>query len=46
MGFARELAHRIVFMRAGEVVDVLEPEVFSAEPVTGASRPFASQLLH
>ncbi len=46
MGFARQVADRIVFMDHGQIVEESEPEAFFAAPKHERSREFLSQLLH
>ena len=45
MGFARKVADRIVFMDAGEIVEVAAPEIFFNNPQTDRAKLFLSQLL-
>jgi polar amino acid transport system ATP-binding protein len=45
MGFARRVAHRVVFMDEGRVVEVAEPEKFFAEPESERARQFLSKIL-
>ena len=45
MGFAREVAHRIVFMDSGRVVQDDPPERFFAAPATDRARDFLSHVL-
>ena len=45
MGFARQVADRIVFMDAGEIVEANEPEVFFDDPQHERTRQFLSQIL-
>jgi ABC-type polar amino acid transport system ATPase subunit len=46
MGFAREVADRIVFMDEGMIVEEAKPEVFFTNPASPRSRQFLSQILH
>jgi ABC-type polar amino acid transport system ATPase subunit len=46
MGFAREVADRVVFMDAGAIVEEGAPEEFFSAPKHERSRKFLSQLLH
>jgi ABC-type polar amino acid transport system ATPase subunit len=46
MGFARQVADRIVFMDHGQIVEEAPPEQFFAAPKHARSREFLSQLLH
>ncbi len=45
MGFAREVADRIVFMEDGEVVEVGTPEHFFTNPTEDRTKLFLSQIL-
>src|SRR5438477_2450447 len=46
MGFAREVANRIVFMDAGQIVEANEPNEFFAHPQHERTKLFLSQILH
>lgn len=46
MGFARTVAHRVVFMDQGEVVEQAAPAVFFERPQSKRGRLFLSQVLH
>jgi polar amino acid transport system ATP-binding protein len=45
MGFARKVAHRVVFMDAGAIVESGTPEDFFSNPKTERSRAFLSKIL-
>jgi general L-amino acid transport system ATP-binding protein len=45
MGFAREVADRVVFMAGGEVVEVGTPEHFFEDPTEARTKLFLSQIL-
>jgi general L-amino acid transport system ATP-binding protein len=45
MGFAREVADRLVFMEAGDVVEVGTPETFFNNPREERTKLFLSQIL-
>jgi len=45
MGFARRVAHRVVFMDAGRIVEVQEPEPFFAAPQSERTKEFLSKIL-
>ena len=45
VGFAREVADRIVFMDAGQVVEVATPENFFSNPQEVRSQQFLNQIL-
>ena len=45
MGFARKVAHRVVFMDAGAIVESGTPEEFFSDPKTDRSRAFLSKIL-
>ena len=45
MGFAREVADRVVFMEAGQIVEVGTPEHFFTAPREDRTKLFLSQIL-
>ena len=45
MGFAREVANRIAFMDAGQIIEVDPPEIFFANPKQERTRRFVSKIL-
>jgi general L-amino acid transport system ATP-binding protein len=45
MGFAREVANRIVFMDAGQIIESNEPKAFFANPQHARTKLFLSQIL-
>src|SRR3990170_2439340 len=46
MGFARQVANRIVFMDEGQIVEANAPEEFFANPQHERTKLFLSQILH
>jgi len=46
MGFAREVASRVVFMDEGQIVEINEPEEFFARPQHERTKLFLRQILH
>ena len=46
MGFAREVADRVIFMASGEIVEQNTPKDFFANPKEERTRQFLSQILH
>ena len=46
MGFARKIADRMVFMDAGEIVEVADPETFFTAPKSERCRDFLTKVLH
>ncbi len=46
MGFARRVADRMVFMDAGEIVEVAPPETFFTAPDTERCRDFLQKIMH
>ncbi len=46
MGFAREVADRIVFMNEGKIVEQAAPESFFNHPASERARTFLDQILH
>jgi ABC-type polar amino acid transport system ATPase subunit len=45
MGFAREVADRVVFMDHGEIVEAAPPAKFFSQPQTDRARQFLGQIL-
>ncbi|WP_293550625.1 amino acid ABC transporter ATP-binding protein [Parvibaculum sp.] len=45
MGFARQVANRVVFMDQGEIVEEAEPEVFFSTPKNERTKAFLAQIL-
>lgn len=46
MGFARQVADRVIFMDAGQIIEANEPNAFFADPRHERTRLFLSQILH
>ncbi|MEM5790108.1 MAG: ATP-binding cassette domain-containing protein, partial [Syntrophobacteraceae bacterium] len=46
MGFARSVAHRVLFMDYGQIVEENTPEEFFSNPRHDRTRLFLSQILH
>jgi general L-amino acid transport system ATP-binding protein len=46
MGFARQVADRVVFMDGGRIIEENEPNAFFGNPRHERTRAFLSQLLH
>jgi general L-amino acid transport system ATP-binding protein len=46
MGFARQVANRILFMDEGQIVEIAEPERFFNNPQHERTKLFLSQILH
>jgi len=46
MGFARKVADRVIFMDAGEIVEVAPPGQFFSAPQNERTRRFLGQILH
>jgi general L-amino acid transport system ATP-binding protein len=46
MGFARQVANRVVFMDVGQIVEMNEPNEFFAHPQHERTKLFLSQILH
>jgi general L-amino acid transport system ATP-binding protein len=46
MGFARQVANRVVFMDYGRIVEAAPPEEFFAHPKHERTKLFLSQILH
>jgi ABC-type polar amino acid transport system ATPase subunit len=45
MGFAREVAQRVVFMDDGQIIEVARPEEFFHHPRTDRAKAFLSRIL-
>ncbi|WP_143114831.1 amino acid ABC transporter ATP-binding protein [Jannaschia rubra] len=45
MGFARQVANRVIFMDAGQIVEQNEPEAFFKNPQNERTKLFLSQIL-
>ena len=46
MGFARQVANRVIFMDAGQIIEQNEPEAFFTNPQHERTKLFLSQILH
>ena len=46
MGFARQVANRVVFMDEGQIVEQNEPNEFFTNPQHARTKEFLSQILH
>ena len=46
MGFARQVANRIIFMADGQIVEINEPKAFFEHPQHERTRTFLQQILH
>jgi len=46
MGFARSVAHRVLFMDSGQIVEQNTPDEFFLRPQNERTRQFLSQILH
>jgi general L-amino acid transport system ATP-binding protein len=46
MGFARQVANRIVFMDEGQIVETNTPQAFFDNPQHERTKLFLSQILH
>src|SRR5215212_4289908 len=46
MGFARQVANRVIFMDAGQIVEMNEPNEFFSHPRHERTKLFLSQILH
>lgn len=46
MGFAKSVAHRVLFMDEGEILEENEPEEFFNNPRNDRTKLFLSQILH
>jgi general L-amino acid transport system ATP-binding protein len=46
MGFARQVANRVIFMDQGQIIEENEPEAFFSNPQHERTKLFLSQILH
>jgi general L-amino acid transport system ATP-binding protein len=46
MGFARQVANRVIFMDQGQIIEQNEPEAFFSHPQHERTKLFLSQILH
>jgi general L-amino acid transport system ATP-binding protein len=46
MGFARQVADRVIFMDEGQIVEVNKPKEFFSHPQHERTRLFLKQILH
>ena len=46
MGFARQVANRVIFMDQGQIIEQNEPEAFFSNPQHERTKMFLSQILH
>jgi glutamate/aspartate transport system ATP-binding protein len=46
MGFARKVAHRVIFMDQGQIVEDLPKEDFFGKPRSERAQLFLSKILH
>jgi polar amino acid transport system ATP-binding protein len=46
MGFAREVAHRVLFMDQGEILERAQPQDFFKQPVHPRARKFVADIRH
>jgi general L-amino acid transport system ATP-binding protein len=46
MGFARQVANRVIFMDQGQIVEQNTPELFFSQPRSERTKLFLSQILH
>ncbi|TLX09313.1 amino acid ABC transporter ATP-binding protein [Rhizobium sp. MHM7A] len=45
MGFARQVADRVIFMASGEIIEEAEPEVFFKSPMHERTKAFLGEIL-
>ena len=46
MGFARQVAERVLFLEGGQIIEDSPPEVFFNQPRTARAKGFLAQILH
>ena len=46
MGFARKVAHRVIFMDAGQIIEDATKEEFFGQPRSERAQQFLAKILH
>ena len=46
MGFARQVAERVLFLEGGQIIEDSPPQVFFNQPRTERAKAFLAQILH
>ncbi|MNE82086.1 Glutamine transport ATP-binding protein GlnQ [compost metagenome] len=46
MGFARQVAERVLFLEGGQIIEDSPPQVFFNQPKTERAKGFLAQILH
>jgi len=46
MGFARKVAHRVIFMDGGEIIEDAAKDEFFGKPRSERAQQFLSKILH
>ncbi|MDR6714953.1 polar amino acid transport system ATP-binding protein [Pseudomonas hunanensis] len=46
MGFARQVAERVLFLEGGQIIEDSPPQVFFGQPQTARAQAFLKQILH
>ena len=46
MGFARQVADRVIFMASGEVIEEAQPDEFFSNPRQDRTKAFLGEILH
>ena len=46
MGFARQVAERVLFLEGGQIIEDSPPQVFFNQPRTARAKSFLAQILH
>ncbi|MDZ3991533.1 Glutamine transport ATP-binding protein GlnQ [Pseudomonas sp. Teo4] len=46
MGFARQVAERVLFLEGGQIIEDSPPQVFFSQPRTARAKAFLAQILH
>ncbi|MGD8106834.1 amino acid ABC transporter ATP-binding protein [Pantoea sp. FN0302] len=46
MGFARKVAHRVIFMDEGKIIEDTQKEAFFADPRSDRAKDFLAKILH
>ncbi|MNN99030.1 Glutamine transport ATP-binding protein GlnQ [compost metagenome] len=46
MGFARQVAERVLFLDGGQIIEDASPEAFFNNPQSARAKGFLAQILH
>ena len=46
MGFAKEIANRVIFLEDGQIIEEKDPQTFFTNPETDRAKEFLSKIIH